>query len=99
MNDFMDRYRIKHVRVSREYDRCEYDRVYGYNSPSVSYTTNREEIIEMEISRSGFDELIRLDRKLDTWSQEAGAEAYLRRQHPAIAEAYSKYRMLLELYK
>lgn len=99
MNDFITRYRIKHVRVSREYDRYEYDRVYGYNSPSLSYTTNREEIVEMEIPRSGFEELVRLDRKLVTWSQEAGEEAYLRRQHPAIAEAYDKYRMLLELYK
>lgn len=98
MNDFMDRYRIKQVRVSREYDRIDYNS-YNYNSPSLSYTINREEIIEMEIPRSGFEELVRLDRKLESWSQEAGEEAYLRRQHPTIAEAYDKYRMLLELYK
>lgn len=99
MNDFITRYRIKHVRVSREYDRYEYDRVYGYNSPSVSYTTHREEMIEMEIPRSGFEELVQIDRKLEDWCREEGKEAYLRKHHPAIAEAYSKYRMLLELYK
>jgi hypothetical protein len=26
-------------------------------------------------------------------------EAWMRQKHPAIAEAYSKYQMLLELYK
>lgn len=98
MNDFINRYRIKHVRVSREYDRIDYNS-YNYNSPSLSYTTNREEFIEMEIPRSGFEELVSVDSKFKDWCREEGEEAYLRRQHPAIAEAYHKYRMLLELYK
>ena len=97
MNDFINRYRIKHIRVSREYDRIDYNS-YNYNSPSLSYT-NREEIIEMEIPRSGFEELTRLDNKYDDWTRAAGEEAYMRRQHPALREAYDKYRMLLELYR
>jgi hypothetical protein len=98
MNDFINKYRINHVRVSREYDRIDYNS-YNYNSSSLSYATDREDILEMEIPRSGFDELVRIDSKFDSWSREAGEEAYLRRQHPVIAEAYDKYRMLLELYK
>ena len=97
MNDFINRYSIKHIRTSREYDRIDYG--YNYNSPSLSYTKNREEIIEIEIPRSGFEELVRIDRELEDWCREEREEAYLRRNHPAIAEAYSKYRMLLELYK
>ena len=94
MNDFINRYRIKHVRLSRDYDRINY----GYNH-TASFYNDREEIIEMEIPRSGFEELVNIDRKFDNWSQEAGEEAYMRRQYPALKEAYDKYRMLLELYR
>ena len=96
MHDFINRYSIKHVRVSRDYERIDYG--YNYNSPALSYR-NREETLEMEVPSSGFEELVRVDRKLDDWSREAGEEAYMPRRHPAIAEAYSKYRMLLELDK
>jgi hypothetical protein len=99
MNDFINRYGIKHVRVSREYDRIDYDRFYSYNSPSVSYSTHREEIIEMEIPRSGFEELVNIDRKIHDWVQEERDEEYLRRQYPALKEAYDKYKMLMELYR
>ena len=98
MNDFINKYRIKHVRVSREYDRIDYNS-YNYNSPSISYTTNREEYVEMELPRSAFETLVNIDRKIDNWVQEERDEEYLRKHHPAVAEAYSKYCMLLELYK
>ena len=99
MNDFINKYRIKHVRVSKDYHGYA-DYVNNYNSPSLSYyTTNREEIVEMELPRSAFEELVNIDRKIHGWIQEERDEEYLRRHHPAVAEAYSKYRMLLELYK
>lgn len=98
MNDFINKYRIKHVRVCREYDRIDYNS-YNYNTSSLSYTANREEYVEMEMPRSAFEELANIDRKIHSWIQEERDEEYLRRHHSAIAEAYSKYRMLLELYK
>lgn len=98
MNDFINKYKIKHVRVSREYDRIDYNR-YNYNSPSISYATTREEHVEMELPRSAFEELVDIDRKIHDWVQEERVEAYMRKQHSSIAEAYEKYRMLLELYK
>jgi hypothetical protein len=94
MNDFINRYRIKHARVSRDYHRINY----GYNQ-TASFYDNREEIIEMELSRSGFQELVNVDREYDLLAQNQRDEAYMRRQYPAIAEAYNKYRMLLELYR
>lgn len=97
MNDFINKYRIKHVRISKEYDRIDYG--YNYNSPSLSYITNREEIVEMELPRSAFEELANIDRKIHDWVQEEREEAWMRKQYSSIAEAYSKYRMLLELYK
>ena len=97
MNDFINKYRIKHVRVTRDYHNIDYG--YSYNSPSLSYTATREEYVEMELPRSAFEELANIDRKIHSWVQEERDEEYLRRHHPAVAEAYSKYRMLLELYK
>lgn len=94
MNDFINRYRIKHIRVNRDYETFNY----GYTQ-SASYYNNREEIVEMELPRGAFEELASLDRKFDDMTTEYRDEAFLRRKHPAIAEAYSKYRMLLELYK
>ena len=102
MNDFINKYRIKHVRVTRDYHNIDYGYagyVNSYNSPSLSYTANREEYVEMELPRSAFEELVNIDRKIHSWVQEERDEEYLRRHHPAVAEAYSKYRMLLELYK
>ena len=98
MNDFINKYRIKYIRASREYDRIDYNS-YNYNSSSLSYTINRDEYVEMELPRSAFEELVNIDRKILSWVQEERDEEYLRRHHPAVAEAYSKYRMLLELYK
>ena len=94
MNDFINKYRIKHVRVNREYDSIDF----GYNR-TASFYNNREEIVEMELPRSAFEELVNIDRKIHSWIQEERDESYMRSKHPAITEAYSKYRMLLELYK
>jgi hypothetical protein len=66
---------------------------------TARYYADREELIEMELTRSGFDNLVNLDREYTRQWQDESDERYLRKMHPAIAEAYSKYRMLLELYK
>ena len=95
-DDFLKRFNIKHVRLVRDRD---YNMGYSSYNQTSSYFADREELIEMELSRSGFDQLVDLDRKYDNIWEEQRDEAYLRRQHPAVAEAYSKYRMLLELYK
>jgi hypothetical protein len=95
-NDFMSKYRVKNVQVSRDRN---YETInYGYNQ-TASYYADREELIEMELTRTGFDKLVNLDREYDNIWEEQRDEAYLRRTYPAVAEAYSKYRMLLELYK
>lgn len=96
-NDFIKRFNVRHVQVVRDrnYETIDYN---GYNQ-TASYYSNREQLIEIELSRSGFEELVRIDRKLEVLGREAGDEAYMRRHHPAIAEAYSKYKMLMELYR
>jgi hypothetical protein len=95
MNDFINKYRIKHARVAKDYHMIDY----GYTLGSTISYRGREEFIEMELPRSAFEELVNIDRKIHDWVQEERNEEYLRKHHSAIAEAYSKYRMLLELYK
>jgi hypothetical protein len=92
----MSKYRVKHVQVVR--DRNFETINYSYNQ-SASYYADREELIEMELTRSGFEDLVKMDREYDNIWQDQRDEAYLRRTYPAVAEAYSKYRMMLELYK
>ena len=96
-DDFLKRFNIKHVSVVR--DRGYNSINYGSYNQTASYFADREDLIEMELSRSGFDQLVDLDRKYDNIWEDQRNEAYLRRTHPAVAEAYSKYRMLLELHK
>jgi hypothetical protein len=95
-SSFMNKYRVKHVQSNRD---RRYETInYGYNQ-TASYYADREEIIEMELTRSGFEDLVKLDHEFDNIWQDKRDEAYMRRTHPAVAEAYDKYRMLLELYK
>jgi hypothetical protein len=96
-NDFMSKYRVKHVQVSRDRDYRTIN--YGTYNQTASYYADREEIIEMELTRSGFEDLVKMDNEREKVWQDQREEAWMRRTHPAVAEAYDKYRMLLELYK
>lgn len=97
-DEFINRFNVRNIQVNRERGYRNID-TYGNYGRSSSYYDDREETIDIEIPRSGFEDLVRLNRRFDDIADEANTEAYLRRQHPAVAEAYSKYRMLLELYK
>jgi hypothetical protein len=96
MNDFINKYRIKHARVAKDYHMIDYD---GYTLGSTISYRAREEFIEIELPRSAFEELVNIDRKIHSWVQEERDEEYLRKMHPALREAYDKYRMLLEIYR
>ena len=89
----MTRYKIQHIRSQREYDSVDY----GYNR-SVSYYS-REEIVEMELPRSAFNELVDMDKRYDWHVSKHSRESQLRNQYPALQDAYDKYQLLLALYK
>jgi hypothetical protein len=95
-DDFINRFRVRNVQVSRDYDYKNFN--YNYNQ-TASYYADREELVDMQLSRDGFEQLVNVDREYDLLTQNQRDEAWMRRQYPAIAEAYNKYRMLLELYR
>lgn len=91
--EFVNRYKVKDIQVSRDRRNIDY-----YNT-TASYYADREEIVEMEMPRSSFEHLVDIDYEYTKLWQDQRDEAWMRKEHPAIKEAYEKYRMLLELYK
>jgi microsomal dipeptidase-like Zn-dependent dipeptidase len=93
---FAQRFGIKRVRVSRDFD---YGRInYSYKQ-SARYYADREELLEMEISRSGFENMVNMEREYTQIWQDERDEVWLRKQYPALKDAYEKYQTLLALYK
>ena len=95
IDEFVNRFHITNIQVNRDRRHS----TFASYGKTASYYNAHEETIDIEIPRSGFEELVRVNRRFDDYSREAGDEAYMRRQHPAIKDAYDKYRMLLELYR
>jgi len=93
-NKFVSRYRIRNIQVARSYDR--FDVLYG---KPATYYADREETIDMDIPRDSFEDLVRATDHYDQMINQHRHEQYLRKRHPAIAEAYDKYQMLLALYR
>jgi len=92
-HEFANRYRVINIQVSRDRRNIDY-----YNA-TASYYADREEMVEMEMPRKSFEHLVDIDKDFNKMWQEQRNEKFMRKEHPAIAEAYEKYRMLLELYK
>ena len=93
---FVNRYGVKHLRpVTGGYDK--FQPYYAGNT--ATYYNSKEEFIEMEIPQNGFEELVRATDRYDQMFEQEVHDRFLRNSHPAIAEAYSKYQMLLALYR
>jgi hypothetical protein len=61
---------------------------------SEDYQTNTVEVV---LSRTQFEHLIAADCEAEEDWRRRREEADIRRHHPAVADAYSQYKMLLEL--
>jgi hypothetical protein len=69
----------------------------AYNSPS--YYQDNDTVIEMEIDRRRLEHMADYFEHSERLAEKVRDEAYLRRQYPALKDAYDKYQMLLALYK
>ena len=65
---------------------------------SMDYYDDRK-TVDIELSRIGFEHLVQLDHEAEVDYQARKEEAIIRKNYPAVADAYSKYKMLLELCK
>ena len=85
--------------VSRSYPRARYDALNTYSTISYDYHRYEEELLDVEITMRGWDELMRYYRMTEKLSDLESYEHKMRQKHPAIKEMYEKYQMLLELYR
>jgi hypothetical protein len=72
-----------------------------YNGVKQAYYTksSRDTTIEMEINQRELESMADYFIKTEKMLRDDHDEYRLRRDNPALEEAYSKYKMLLELYK
>ena len=99
LEKFVKDFRFRSVNVKRERPRVSY--TYGtYGSPGTpSYYADWDEVFEMEMDRRELENLANVVYRADHFLGKEREEHYLRSKHPALAEAYSKYKMLVELYR
>ena len=93
-DEFLNRYAIKHCIVKRPPRQFDY-----HNQPNKFYAPDCEEIVELEMYSRSFEYLVTVDDEHTKMYQDKRDEAWMRKQYPAIKEAYDKYLMLLALYK
>ena len=76
LDAFINRFNVKHIQSIR--GPTNYAN-FGYHQ-KASYYADREELVEMEISRAGFEQLVKLDGAYAKLWQDESDERYLRNQ-------------------
>lgn len=96
LEKFITDFRFRSVSIKKDYPRVSYT----YGPPNTaSYYVYQDEVIEMEIDKRELENLANVVYRADHFLSKETQEQYLRSKHPALAEAHSKYKMLLELYR
>lgn len=67
--------------------------------PPSYYRNMVAETFELEIERNQLEYMAKQFEQMRLVIDKEQEEFHLRRQHPGLEEAYSKYKMLVELYK
>jgi hypothetical protein len=96
LEKFVKDFRFRSFNIRRE--RPHFSYTYGPPGTPLSYNY-RDEVVEMEIDKRELENLVNICYRADHFLSKEGHENYLRNKHPALAEAYSKYKMLVELYR
>ena len=93
IEDFAHRYGAR-VDCRRKTDNV----YYGYNK-TASYYDDRDSTVEVELPYRAFEHMVEADHQAELDWRVNREEARIRARHPAVAEAYSQYKMLLKLCK
>ena len=65
---------------------------------SMDYYDGRS-TVDINLSLPAFDHMVKMDNQAEEEYENRREEARIRMQYPAVADAYHKYKMLLELCK
>ena len=74
---------------------------YAYANSQTNYYnySDRDEIVEIEMSKRSWEELMRYYRMNETAADLENYEHNMRLKYPAVKDAYEKYLLLIELYR
>lgn len=94
---FVRAFGFKVVRIN---DGRYHQRIDHYNPKTASYYSMYDHgTVEMEIGRKELEHMADYFYKMEDVNKRDHADYVIRRENPAVQEAYSKYQMLLELYR
>ena len=102
LEKFFKDFNFRSFNIKRDYPRVSYtyeSYTHGYNDEELYYHYNQPEIIEMEIDKRSLENLAGVVSRAEHFLGKEREEQYLRRKHPALADAHSKYQMLLAIYR
>jgi hypothetical protein len=71
----------------------------SFDQNSFRYYDKRKSKVTIELNLDAFEYMLKCDALADDDLHKLKAEKAIRAEYPAVADAYSKYKMLLELYK
>ena len=100
--DIMMYFNVRNISQSRSSPRSIESFGYSYLTSEKDYNYYRErgeEFLDIEMSRKGWDELMRYYRMNVKLNDLEVYESEMRRKYPAVKDAYEKYQMLMELYR
>jgi len=96
LEKFLHDFRFRNFNIKRDRPRASYS--YGYGLPDIaSYYVDRDEVFELEIDKRELENLADFVERADHVLGKEAQEHYLRSKYTAVADAYSKYQILLEL--
>jgi len=96
LEEFVKHFGFRVVNVRHHSPYQYYD---SYNRTASYYTEREQTTIEMEIDRRRLEHMADYFKHSERLDEQEREEHRLRQQNPALKEAYSKYKMLVELYK
>ena len=82
---------VKHHSPYQYYD--------SYNRTASFYTDKEQTTVEIEIDRRRLEHMANYFEQSERLDQADRDAEWLRRQYPALKDAYDKYQMLVALYK
>ena len=69
------------------------------NCRSIEYYDNSKSTVDITLPMQAYEHMVKMNYQAEENYQKSREEERIRKQYPAVADAYQKYKMLLELCK
>ena len=96
IEEFFKRYSITSIEYTRANNYSRYDYV-NTASGQLAFHENQQQNVDIEIPLRALEHLVKMDDNAEEDYRARKEEARMRKNYPALEEAYSKYQMLLAL--